>query len=116
VNARQLEIIQHTLGVDQYGRFPRGGQYRNFFCAGGADEVICRELVALGLMKQHATTEVYPDFNCSVTDEGRVAMFKASPNPPKLSRSQKRYQAFLDADCGVTFGEWIKRERQWVEQ
>lgn len=107
MSPEQLHILQHALGTDQYGRFHKGGRYRNFFCAGGKDEAICRELVALGYMQQHATTELYPYFNCSVTDAGRRAMFKASPNPPKLSRSQQRYRQFLDADCGYSFREWL---------
>ena len=119
LTTNQLQILQHALGVDQYGRFPKGGQYRNFFCAGGADEAVCRELVALGYMVQHKRTEVYPYFNCSVTDEGRKAMFSASPNPPKLTPGKKRYQEyrnFADAfDC--TFGEWLQiRKTEWYRE
>lgn len=29
------------------------------------------------------------------------------PPAPKLTRSQKRYQAWLDADCGLSFAEWL---------
>ena len=104
MNSRQLEILQHSLGLDHYGQ---GKMYRNHFCAGGYDEVVCRELVALGYMQQHSTTEWLPYFNCSVTEEGKEAVKRESPNPPKLTRSQKRYRAFLAADCGVTFREWI---------
>ncbi len=35
---RQLEILQHALGVDKYGQ---GDMYRNHFCAGGDDEAVC---------------------------------------------------------------------------
>src|SRR5688572_4631974 len=80
---KQLHILQHALGVDEYGR---GQQYRNHFCADGDDEAICRELVGLGYMQQHATTEVYPYFNCSVTPDGKRAMAEHSPKPPKLTR------------------------------
>jgi hypothetical protein len=106
---RQLEILQHALGVDQYGQTPKGftPYARNHFCAGGADEVICRELVALGYMQQHRTTELYPYFNCSVTEAGKKAMREESPAPPKLTRSQQRYRDFLDADLGCTFREWL---------
>jgi hypothetical protein len=31
-----------------------------------------------------------------------------SPRPPKLTRSQQRYQAYLDADGSMRFGEWLK--------
>ncbi len=103
----QLHILQHSLGVDQYGR---GKMYRNHFCAGGDDERICRELIALGYMQQHRTTQLFPDFNCSVTESGKRAMLANSPAPPKLTRSQQRYRRFLKADCGLSFREWLKWE------
>jgi hypothetical protein len=39
-------------------------------------------------------------------------MKEHSPKPPKLSRSQIRYREFLNADCGMTFKEWITSEKQ----
>lgn len=106
---RQLEILQHSLGVDEYGRTPRGftPYTRNHFCAGDADEATCRSLIVLGYMVQHRTTEVFPDFNCSVTDAGKKAMRGESPAPPKPTRSQKRYQDYLSADSSMNFGEWM---------
>ncbi len=84
MNQRQLEILQHALGVDQYGRGP---MYRNHFCAGGADEDICRELVAMGYMETF-TRSWLPYYNCVVTDAGRKAMLTESPKSPKLTRSR----------------------------
>ena len=113
----QLHILQHSLGVDQYGQ---GRMYRNHFCAGGADEdgapmggdaVICAELVALGYMKRHATTEMLPYFNCSVTEAGKAAMLAESPKPPKLTRAQFRYRQFLAEDSGMKYGEWLKAQK-----
>lgn len=94
---RQLEILQHALGLDEYGRFPRNwtDYTRNHFAAGAGDEPSCRELISLGYMKEHARTGTFPYFNCS-------------PKPPKLTRSQRRYRDFLDADSGLSFGEWMK--------
>lgn len=109
LSTSQLEILQHSLGVDKYGR---GEMYRNFFCAGGDDEPTCRELVGLGLMRQHPTTETYPYFNCSVTELGKQAVREQSPKPPKLTRSQQRYRRFLDADSGLSFGEWLRIRRR----
>ena len=105
MTSKQLEILQHSLGLDQYGQ---GNMYRNHFCAGEDDEAVCHELVALGYMQQHPATKWLPYFNCSVTEEGKQAVRRESPKPPKLTRSQKRYQEFLDADSGMKFGEWIK--------
>lgn len=113
MTSRQLEILQHALGVDQYGRNPRGanlaydGHSRNFFCAGAEDEPDCRELVALGYMEQRRTTQLYPYFNCVVTREGIKAMRVESPNPPKQTRSQKRFEEYRD--CHDAFG-WTFRE------
>jgi hypothetical protein len=117
MTSRHLEILQHALGLNQYGRvryYKDGREYygfmpnRNHFCAGAADEPDCRELVAVGLMKQHRTTEVFQDFNCSVTDAGKEAVRKESPAPPKLTRSQERYRAYLRADCFVNFREYLR--------
>jgi len=118
----QLHILQHSLGCDKYGlndhpetnpgpeHYP---YYRNHFCGGGKDEETCKELVALGFMQQHATTEWLPYFNCSVTKAGIAAMKEASPKPPKVTRSQQRmrdYRDFADAfDC--TFKDFLKIER-----
>lgn len=108
MTSRQLEILQHAVGADQYGHTQRFAE-RNHFCAGVGDEPDCRELIAMGYMRQHETTAWLPYFNCSVTDAGRAAMREASPETPKLTRSQLRYQRFLDADTGESFGEWLRR-------
>lgn len=118
---RQLEIIQHALGCDEYGKtsyrsctahpdyFP---YHRNHFCAGQSDKSDCQALVELGYMKQHETTQWLPYFNCSVTKAGIEAMKEQSPKPPKLTRSQKNYRAFLDADLDVTFREWLRIQKE----
>lgn len=110
---RQLEILQHTLGLDKYGA---GASNRNYFCAGPDDEATCRELIALGYMQQHDTTEWLPYFNCSATKAGKEAVRRESPAPPKLTRGQKNYRRFLDADTGMSFGEWMKLSWDSVER
>lgn len=104
MTARQLEILQHALGVDKYGQ---GEMYRNHFCAGGDDEPICRALVAMGYMETFERSWL-PYYNCLVTEEGKAAMLAASPKPPKLTRGQNRYREFLKADTGYSFIEWLK--------
>ncbi len=104
---QHLEILQHALGVDQYGQ---GKMYRNHFCAGGADETLCRELVAMGYMETFERSYL-PYYNCTVTATGKAAMLAQSPKPPKLTRSQQRYQRFLNADSGHTFREWLELEK-----
>lgn len=105
----QLEIIQHSLGVDQYGQGPR---YRNFFDAGDRDCQTCNELVDIGYMQRHRSTAVFPGHNFSVTDAGIKAMLAESPKPPKLTPGQKRYREWLNvADCfpDWTFRDWLKK-------
>lgn len=104
LTAEQLHVLQHSLGLDKYGQ---GTMYRNHFCAGGVDIPICESLVAIGYMRRHLTNDVFPYYNCSVTDAGIEAVRSESPPPPRLTRSQQRYRAFLKADTGYSFGEWL---------
>lgn len=105
-----LHIIQHSLGVDQFGQ---GNQYRNHFVTGegSIDHPICMEAVGLGLMEiRRAKYEMYGgDDVFAVTTAGKQWMAENSPAPPKLTRSQKRYRAYLDSDSSVSFGEWMRR-------
>jgi hypothetical protein len=108
LNAEQLQILQHALGVDKFGQ---GEQYRNRFCAGGRDIDICLQLIEMDYMVQHQTTEMLPYFNCSVTEEGIAAMLAESPKAPKLTPGRKRYAEWLNvSDCypDMTFGDWLK--------
>jgi len=47
--------------------------------------------------------------NCHPT--WRVVYGDMKP-PPKMTRSQRNYQAFLDADCGFSFREWMGFNRK----
>lgn len=107
---KQLHILQHAYGADQYGQ---GGGYRRHFCAGAGDEQACRELVALGFMHEIGPRPHLPYYNCSITEAGIAAMRAASPAPPKLTRAQKRYRRFLDwADAyGGTMREFFEYEK-----
>ncbi len=106
MTSAQLQILQHSLGVDRYGQ---GEMYRNHFCAGADDEKTCRELVDMGYMRVfHPNQSPLSYYNCAVTAIGKEAMLRESPKPPVLTRSQKRYREFLDADSGVSFREWLK--------
>ena len=126
---RQLEILQHTLGCDQYGQSARRrGEIahrdydpysRNHFCAGVADEPDCRALVDMGFMQEHARTKWLPYFNCSATPEGIKAMREASPAPPKKTRSQLRYEEYRRYsnafDC--TFREFLRISKtDWYKE
>ncbi|KQM92264.1 hypothetical protein ASE70_14905 [Sphingomonas sp. Leaf22] len=106
-----LTVLQHSLGVDQYGR---GNQYRDHFvCGEGHDSyAACCAAVAQGLMTRRESA-LFGDNGSlfRVTDAGRAWMAANSPAPPKLTRSQQRYQRYLDADTSLTFREWLDYDR-----
>ncbi len=68
-------------------------------------------LVEAGLMwrKDGATLMFGGDDFFRVTDKGRAFVVANSPLPPKLTRSQRRYQAWLDADCNLSFIDYCRR-------
>ena len=101
----QLHILQHALGVDQFGL---GEQYRNHY-VGGAGK--CRPLIAMGYMIECNPRSISGgDVWFIVTKEGKEAVKNYSPKPPKITRSQQRmidYRDFADAfDC--TFKDFIR--------
>jgi hypothetical protein len=105
----QLTIMQHSLGLDQYGR---GRAYRNHYCAGGRDAELCRDLVTLGYMTEHKPSQLTGgDPLFTVTASGKDYVRNGSPMPPpikKQTRSQKRYREFLACDTGFKFGEFLR--------
>lgn len=111
----QRQIIQHSIGCDEYGReFHK----RNFFGTEStcADGKICEQLVAAGLMKWHGKSEICGgEDQYTVTEAGKRLFFSTCPKPPepkKLTAAQRRYQDFLDADSGLPFFEWIKAKNR----
>jgi hypothetical protein len=107
----QLHIVQHAVGVDQYGQGP---QYRNHFVTGPSCDnyADCRLLVEAGLMSVRPKTALTGGDDCfQVTRAGLEQMKLQSPKPPRLSRSQARYRQYLRADCGLSFGQWLRLKR-----
>ncbi len=106
-----LSVLQHSLGVDQFGR---STQYRRHFVCGEGHHsyAACCEAVAQGLMiRREVTMYAANGSTFLVTDEGCAWMAANSPAPPKLTRSQQRYQRYLDADCSMTFREWLDYDK-----
>ena len=105
----QLKILQHSLGVDQYGL---GEQFRNHFATspGSKDFKKCCDLCISGHMRDLGKRELWGKSHCFVvTRHGKEAVSTESPDPPKLSRGQKRYQDYLNnADCFESFFDFIK--------
>lgn len=86
-----LHILQHALGLDDYGR---GRSYRNHYVAGEDCDSwpLLMAHVEAGRMVRHASRVLFggPGQYCfAVTDEGREYVRTNSPAPPKSSRSQR---------------------------
>ncbi len=106
INTAQLHILLHSLGLTRGTAI-----YRNHFVTGvgSHDHPACMSLVAGGFMRKHKPSLLTGGDDCfTVTEAGQAYAIKHAPKPPKLTRSQQRYQAYLDADCGTTFFEWLK--------
>lgn len=108
MDSKQLHILQHALGLDEYGR---GTMYRSHFVTGegGEDHADCMALVASGYMgvrKNHPLAGGDDAF--WVTEAGKRAAVENSPAPPKLTRSQQNYQDFLNYDGSLSFMEFLK--------
>jgi len=113
MTSNQLHILQHSLGVDQYGQ---GDQYRNRYvvgpdCDGFSD---LTELVTLGLMTDHGPQTIAGGMHCfTVTEAGKIAMRRESPKPTKVSRGKAKYLSWLHSrdGHGLSFGDWLKRKQ-----
>lgn len=110
MDAKQLHILQHSLGLDEYGR---GTMYRSHFVTGegSKDHADCMALVGAGYMgvrKNHPLAG--GDDGFWVTEAGKRATVEHSPKPPKLTRSKQRYQDFLNYDGSLSFFEFVKMQ------
>lgn len=107
-HAERLDILCHSLGLDDHGR---GRDYRNHYVTGpgSGDFGLCQAMTVEGLMTDHGTSPLYGGDTCfTVTEAGRQYVREhAPPPPPKLTRSQRRYQRYIDADSGLEFREWL---------
>jgi len=107
----ELHILQHSLGVGDYGDKP---SHRNHFVTGegGSDYKICIALADKGLMKIRPMNKALTggDDCFVVTPKGiDYVAFNSPMRPPepKMTRSQKNYQDFLRSECNESFAEWM---------
>lgn len=118
MNDKALHIMQHTIGVDQYGR---GEQYRNHFATseGSADFEVCNALTEQGLMAVRRNLDIAAGMDCFwLTDAGKQYVAEHSPRPPILSRSKQRYQRYLEYGDGFhSFRDFLiwdgNKDRSW---
>ena len=106
----QLHILQHSLGLDQYGQ---GRQFRNHFVTGpgSKDYADCCALVEAGLMRNKGAGMLTGGDTCFVvTPAGTDFVALESPKrppEPKRTRSQQRYRDFLASETSLSFAEWM---------
>ena len=106
-----FDVCSHALGMHVVQR--RIVTYRNYFVTGpGCDDFgTCSACVESGFMEDHGPQPMMRgDHLFTVTTLGASTAREMHPPIPKLSRSQARYQRWLNADCGLTFAEWIKED------
>lgn len=119
MTTEQLHILQHALGLDQYGG---GESHRNHFCAGpgGADHQACLDLARAGFMRDHGVTALSGGssvFTVTAAGVDHVAL-NSSPRPPptKRSRSQSAYREYREfSECYPSFAVYlgIMTNREW---
>lgn len=109
ISDRQIQILRHALGIGHDGR---GATYRNHFVTGpgSKDFDSCMALVEEGCMvRRDGSPLTGGDDLFIVTDKGRAAARNTEPEK-RLTRSQRRYRAYLASDSGLPFGEWLRYE------
>lgn len=117
LSKEQLGILQHSLGVDQFGQGPL---YRNHFVTDqdSTDGYLCESLCAYGLMirdQNYCGHSLVGGMDLyRVTEAGKRILFSQCPKPPKKTAGQLRYEEWLRLDgcTGETFGEWLKNRKK----
>lgn len=100
ITNEQQAILRHTSNT---GRYLTGGTSRDF--------VVCQELAAAGLLRDHGPQRLADgDHYYTTTAKGREALNEwqaTQPKPKPLTRSQKRYRHFLSLDFMGSFREYL---------
>ena len=104
-----LDILLHTLGLDDHHRAP----WRNQYVTGAIDPPMT-DLVSAGLMEavRRPGLLAAEDYPYRATDAGKVvAVAENGRRNPKPSRSRARYLHYLDVTdaTGCSFGEYLRR-------
>jgi len=117
-----LHVLQHALGLDDYGqgRYDKKqtafDSYRNRYITepecDGWDLRMAH--VEAGRMVRHEPREIFggPTSYCfCVTDAGKAFVISNSQKPPKVSRGRRRYLEWLEVSAAydISFGEWLRR-------
>lgn len=102
-----LELMRYALGLNY-----KPISYRNHFVTSKqtTDYQIIELLLEAGYMSEGRKLGFLPedDSYYYVTDAGKKFVNEHTPTPERLTRSQRRYRAYLSADSGMKFGDWLK--------
>jgi hypothetical protein len=107
-----VRVLLHTLGLrPELGKLT---PYRNHYVAGPGHHSAAElaQLVDLGLMEIRRTPRLMPagDSIYAATEAGKAfAVAFAGEHAPKLTRSQLRYRRWLECDCDLCFGDWLRK-------
>lgn len=106
---KQIHILRHSLGLDDTGR---GREYRNHFATdpGTTDWPDIEALIAAGLMEDRGEVAMWGGLHGIIVTEAGKRIARQQDPRPKVSRSRRRYLRFLEADSGLSFGEWLKQD------
>lgn len=109
ITKEQLHILRHSLGLDDTGR---GREYRNHYaiatsCSGWPE---VQALIEKGLMKDTGVVPMWGELHGVVVTEAGKEAARQLDSMPMLTLGQRRWRAWLHADNGLTFGEWLKTD------
>lgn len=102
-------VLHHTLGISD----PRqSAPYRNHFVASGGhhDLPAIIRLCDAGLMTEGSGPSFIGDEQrvFYATEIGKAKAIESRPKPPKITRGQKNYRAYLSSETDESFIEFMK--------
>lgn len=104
-----LELMRHALGLNY-----RPISSRNYFVTSkqSTDYEIIELLLETGYMTEGRKLGFLPESDSYyyVTEAGKQFVDAHTPLPEKLTRSQRRYRAYLSAEATESFGDWLKNK------
>ncbi|OCG82135.1 hypothetical protein LMG667_19770 [Xanthomonas euvesicatoria] len=107
ISIAELSVLTHMLDS-------RRGNLTGVFLtgAGSPDFDPCLDLTTRGLLTRHRPNALSGGSEIfRITDAGRAATaaHAKSTVPTPLTRSQRRYRAWLSSNSPLSFGQWLRR-------
>lgn len=118
ISTNQLHILRHSLGYDDDGKLKGGAResYRNRFVTGPEcdDFAQCSALVVSGHLFDHGPQSGMGGMHYFIVTALGISVVKQmEPPPPKLTRSQQRWQRYRgSADAFLSFRHFLQYETE----